>query len=147
MLSAAGIPLGATWEDGRILLGQATPPGIVEIPENGGAAKHLVTLNEKAGEEARSPQLVAAGRSVLFTLRTGNAEWDDSSIVVHELATGQRTMLLQGGTDARVLPTGHLVYTRAGTIFAVPFDETRLTVTGGSVPVQQGIQMKTERRK
>ena len=39
-----------------------------------------------------------------------------------------------------MLPTGHLVYARAGTIFAVPFDEKRLTVTGGPVPVQQGIQ-------
>ena len=85
--------LGATWEDGRILLGQPTPPAIVEIPENGGAAKQLVTLDEKTGEQARSPQLVAGGRSVLFTLRTGGAEWDDASIVVHELATGQRSVL------------------------------------------------------
>jgi serine/threonine-protein kinase len=33
-----------------------------------------------------------------------------------------------------------LVFTRGDTIFAVPFDETRLTVVGGPVPVQQGIQ-------
>jgi serine/threonine-protein kinase len=140
VLSAAEIPLGASWEDGRILLGQLTPRGIVEIPANGGAATPLVTLDEKAGEEASSPQLVGGGRSVLFTLRTGGAEWDDASIVVHDLATGQRTVLLQGGTDARVLPTGHLVYTRAGTMFAVPFDETRQRFTGGPVPVQQGVQ-------
>ena len=38
----------------------------------------------------------------------------------------------EGQHDARVLPTGHLVYTRGATIFAVPFDETRLTVTGVS---------------
>jgi hypothetical protein len=48
-------------------------------------------------------------------------------------------VLLQGATDARVLPSGHLVYTRAGTLFAVPFDETRLMVTGGPVPVEQGV--------
>jgi eukaryotic-like serine/threonine-protein kinase len=136
-LSAAENPLGASWEDGRILLGQLTPRGIVEIPENGGAAKLVVTLDEKAGEQARSPQLVAGGRSVLFTLRTGEAEWDDASIVVQDLATGHRKVLLQGGTDARVLPTGHLVYVNASTIFAVPLDETTLAVTGGSVPVQQ----------
>ena len=139
LLSAAENPFGASWEDGRILLGQRTPPGIVEIPASGGAAKPLVTLNEKAGEQARSPQLVAGGRSVLFTLRVGEAEWDDSSIVLHDLATGQRKVLVQAGTDARVLPTGHLVYTHAATIFAVPFDETRLTINGDPVPVQQGI--------
>ena len=140
LLSAAGNPLGATWEDGRILLGQATPPAIVEIPANGGAAKQLVTLDETTGEQARSPQFVAGGRSVLVTLRSSGAEWDDASIVVHELATGQRTVLHKGGTDARVLPTGHLVYARGGTLFAVPFDETRLTVTGDPVAIQQGIQ-------
>ncbi len=74
----------------------------------------------------------------------GDRRWrgrmDDSAIVVHELATGQRTVLVNGGTDARVLPTGHLVYSRAATLFAVLFDEARLVVAGGAVPVQQGIQ-------
>jgi serine/threonine-protein kinase len=140
LLSVAENPSGATWEDGRILLAQAAPPAIIEIPENGGAPRDLVTLNEDLGERARSPQLVAGGRSVLFTLLTGGGEWDDASVVVQDLATGQRTVLLQGGTDARALPTGHLVYTRAGTMFAVPFDETRQRVIGGPVPVQQGIE-------
>ena len=116
LLSPAQNPLGATWEDGRILLGQPTPPAIVEIPENGGAAKQLVTLNEKT-EQGRGPQLVAGGQSVLFTLRTSEAEWDDASIVVHHLATGKRSVLAKG-SDARVLPTGHLVFAREGTIFA-----------------------------
>jgi serine/threonine-protein kinase len=98
-----------------------------------------VTLNEKTEERAGSPQLVAGGRAVLFTLRTRGAEWDDASIVVQDLASGQRSVLSKG-SDARVLPTGHLVYAHADTIFAVRFDETRLTVTGGPVPVQQGIQ-------
>ena len=93
--------MGATWEGGRILLGQPTPPAIIEIPENGGAANQLVTLNEKTGEQARSPQLVAGGRAVLFTLRMREAEWDDASIVVQDLATGQRSVLLKGSRRAR----------------------------------------------
>jgi hypothetical protein len=98
-------------------------------------------MHEKAGQSALSPQLVAGGRSVLFTLRTGEVEWDTASIVVvQDLTTGARKVLVNGGTDGRVLPTGHLVYTSATTMFAVPFDETRLLGTGGSVPVQQGIQ-------
>ena len=64
-------------------------------------AKQLVTLNETTGEQARSPQLVAGGRSVLFTLRTRGAEWDDASIVVHDLATGQRSVLLRAARRAR----------------------------------------------
>jgi serine/threonine-protein kinase len=138
LLARAENPLGASWENGRILLGQLNPRGIVEIPENGGPAKRLVTVDEVSEEQARSPQLIAGGRSVLFTLKVGKAEWNDASVVVHDLATGRRTELLRGGTDARLLPTGHLVYARSGTMFAVPFDETELRV-GGSVPVQDGI--------
>ncbi len=141
-LCAAQNPNGASWVGDRILLGQNTPRGIVEVPANGGTPKLLVTVDEKKGEWAHGPQLVAGGRAVLFTLRTGapGAAWDDSAIVVHELATGQRTVLVNGGTDARVLPTGHLVYSREATLFAVLFDEARLVVAGGAVPVQQGIQ-------
>jgi serine/threonine-protein kinase len=137
VLAAAENPLGASWEeDGRILLGQLTPRGIVEIPENGGTAKLLVTLDMGTGEEGRSPQLVAGGRSVLLTLRAGKDEWHESSIVVQDLATGRRNVVLRGGTDARVLPTGHLVYAKSTAMFAAAFDETRLMVTGDSVPVQ-----------
>jgi serine/threonine-protein kinase len=143
VLSTAEIPLGVSWEDGRILLGQLAR-GIIEIPADGGAVKQLVTLDEKAGEQARSPQFVARGGSVLFTLRTGAAEWEDSLIVVQNLTTAQRTVLLRGGTDARVLPTGHLVYTSRGAMFALPFDEAKQMVTGGPVPILQGIQPSQE---
>ncbi len=61
-------------------------------------------------------------------------------MAVHEFATGRRTVLVDGGTDARVLPTGHLAYFREATLFAMPFDEHQMMVTGGPVPVQQGIQ-------
>jgi serine/threonine-protein kinase len=137
-LSPIGYTVGATWEDGRILVGLQTPPGIVAIPEDGGAAKPLVTLSADSDESAASPQLLAGGRAVLFTLRSGAGAWDNASIVVQDLATGLRTVLLTGSM-ARVLPTGHLVYARAGTIFAVPFDAARLTVTGSPVPIQSGI--------
>jgi dipeptidyl aminopeptidase/acylaminoacyl peptidase len=80
---------------------------------------------------------------VLFTMRTGEGAWDDAAIVVQDLKTGRRTVLVNGGTDGQVLPTGHLVYSRDGTLFAVPFDEARLAVTGGPVPVQQGIGAAT----
>ncbi len=60
VLAAAENPYGASWENGRILVGQFIPRGIVEIPANGGDAKHLVRLDERAGERATKP---AARRS------------------------------------------------------------------------------------
>jgi hypothetical protein len=46
--------------------------------------------------------------------------------------------LIRGGSNARYVPTRHLVYYRAGTVMAVPFDLARLGVTGSPAPVVEG---------
>jgi serine/threonine-protein kinase len=56
------------------------------------------------------------------------------------LRSGERKTLIEGGSDARYLPTGHLVYALGGTLFAVPFDLRRLEVTGGPVPIVEGVK-------
>ena len=56
--------------------------------------------------------------------------WDKANIAVQSLATGERKVLIEGGADARYIPTGHLVYMREGTLMAVPFNLDRLAVTG-----------------
>ena len=48
--------------------------------------------------------------------------------------------LRQGGSDARYLPTGHLVYALRDGVFGAAFDVTRLTIRGGAVPLIQGVQ-------
>jgi Tol biopolymer transport system component len=138
-LAAVTNPFGMSWSGDRILMGQLSRT-IIEVPASGGAPKVLIQLDQQNGEWAQSPVLVANGKAVLFTLRIGNGEWDGSSIVVQDLDTKQRSVILEGGTDAQILPTGHLVFVREGTLFAVPFDTTRLVVTGGAVPVQEGVR-------
>ena len=65
--------------------------------------------------------------------------WDTAQIVVERVATGERSVLVEGGSDARYVPTGHLVYAQGGTLLAVPFDVDRLVVTGSPVPLVEGI--------
>jgi len=142
-LGLAQTPFGASWLGDRILLGQTTPRGIVEYPAAGGPYTVLLSVDEAKGEVAHGPQLLADGRAVLFTLRTGPVAWDTSAIVIQDLATGKRQVVVNSGTDARVLPTGHLVYSREATLFAMPFDARRLIATGGAVPIQEGIQQSS----
>jgi eukaryotic-like serine/threonine-protein kinase len=138
-LAAVENPWGASWQGDRILLGQSVTRGIVEVPANGGEARQLIKLDEKS-EWAQSPQFVAGGRAVVFALRTGTGSWDDAAIVVQELTSGHRTVLIKGGTDPHVLPTGHLVFVRDATLFAIAFDEKTLSVTGSQVPIERGIR-------
>ena len=76
---------------------------------------------------------------MLFTLNTGGGSWDEGQVVAQSLETGERRLLVDGGTDARYVPTGHLVYAQGGTLFAVPFDVARLEVTGGPVSLIEDV--------
>ena len=60
-------------------------------------------------------------------------------IVAQRLESAERQILIRGATYARYVPTGHLVYARAGALFGVPFDLSTLEVTGQPVLVLKGI--------
>jgi eukaryotic-like serine/threonine-protein kinase len=133
VLCASANPLGASWAaDDTILYGQG-PGGIWRVSAAGGTPENLVKVN--AGERAHGPQLLPGGRVVLFTLAQGGEIWDDAKIVVQSLDGGTRHVVVRGGTDARYLPTGHLVYAFHGSLRAQPFDVGRLEVTGLPVPL------------
>ena len=51
------------------------------------------------------------------------------------METGQRHKLFKRGTYARYVPTGHIVYARKETLYAVRFDVQQLKVVGSAVPV------------
>jgi Tol biopolymer transport system component len=73
---------------------------------------------------------------VLFT----NRRRDGSHMEVLFLRTGQRRILLQeDGFTVRYVPTGHLVFVRDNTLFAVSFDIDELKVKGSALPVVEGI--------
>ena len=57
------------------------------------------------------------------------------------LEAAEQRILLEGGAWARYVPSGHVVYARAGGLLAVPFDLKRLEVTGPPVSVVQGVSM------
>jgi serine/threonine-protein kinase len=58
---------------------------------------------------------------------------------VQALDTGTRHVVVTVGTDARYLPTGHLVYGRGGTLMAVRFDARSYKVAGDAVPVAEDV--------
>jgi eukaryotic-like serine/threonine-protein kinase len=134
----ASPPLGISWgPDDTILIGQ--PGGIMQVRATGGKAEPLVDLDD--GELSNGPQMLPGNR-VLFTLGKGvDADrWDRASIVVQPLPSGPRQTIVEGGSDGRYVPTGHIVYAVGGTLFAVPVDPDRLTPTGPHVSIVQGVR-------
>jgi serine/threonine-protein kinase len=139
-LCAIDSPYGATWrDDGTIIFGGGGQ-GIFGVADSGGTPEALISLDSETGEFAHGPQLMPDGRSVLFTLGrlgtiSGGNYWNVAQIVIQDLETGERRVVVDGGTDARYLPTGHLVYALSGTLLAVPFDVDRLAATGAPTPL------------
>ena len=60
---------------------------------------------------------------------------DRAQVAVHDLRTGTHRILLRGGSHARYVASGHLVYVAAGTLRAIPFDLSRLETRGTAVPI------------
>jgi serine/threonine-protein kinase len=131
-------PFGASWERDDIIL-FAVPEGVMRVSARGGTPELVIPA--KDGEQFDGPHLLPDGDSVLFSVTTAAdaARWDAAQIVVQSLSGRQRTVVLQGGSDARYVSTGHLVYARGTTLFAVPFDISRLEVSGAPVSVVEAL--------
>jgi len=133
----------ATWgADGTIVVSPGAAEGrLMRVPASGGPPQPLTTLREDAGElYHRWPRFLPGGRAVLFgVISASMSSFDDVRIEVVRLETGERKTLVQGGYDPRYVPTGHLLFSRAQDVFAVPFDLSRLEVTGDPVRVLSAV--------
>ena len=113
----------------------------MKIASDGGTPEVLTTLDLDEGDVAHHwPQLLPHGKGILFTVHDGSGLSDQQSIFAQSFESGERRFLVRG-SHFRYVPTGHLIYARAQTLFAVPFDLDRLELIGTGVPVQTGVWM------
>jgi serine/threonine-protein kinase len=68
----------------------------------------------------------------------------EASIEVVSLDTGISKPLIAGGTFPRYVNTGHIVFARAGSLFAVPFDIDRLETSGEPVRVVENVLLEPD---
>ncbi|HEX6322169.1 MAG TPA: protein kinase [Vicinamibacterales bacterium] len=132
-------PLGISWgADGWILF-TTVADGIMRVSENGGRKEPLVPTEGET--RYYRPQILPDGKALLMSISQGAGadRWNKGSIVVHDLASGDRKVLVEGGSDARLLPNGLLAYALEGVIYAAPFDARRVEITGPAVPVLEGV--------
>jgi serine/threonine-protein kinase len=80
-------------------------------------------------------------QAVLFTITPPTGGVDASQIALLDLRDTKRPpkIILRGGSQAKYVPCGHLVYAAGGTLRAVAFDLATLETRGTAVPVQTDI--------
>ncbi len=133
---------GAWGPDGTIVFATSPTGGLYRVSATGGVPEPLTKL-EPTERSHRWPSFLPGGRAVLFSIQPNGASFDDALIVVRSLDTGEQRVVAQGGASPVYLPTGHIVFGRAGSLLAMPFDLRRLEVTGPPVPLVEGVAMNT----
>ena len=132
---------GATWTaDETVILARSPNSGLA--------------LGSMAGEKQRSiaewkdltdntlpfswPDALPDGRGVLFT-DDADGRLETARVALLAQETGAVTMLGSGGTSPRYSATGHILYGRGRSLYAVSFDAQRLETTGAEMKVLDGV--------
>jgi serine/threonine-protein kinase len=128
-------PQAGNWgPDGMIYFADGLGSNLCRVSASGGSMELLTTKTEpaKAGASGYwSPQVLPGGKTLLISPPVGT--------MLLSLTTMEKRILVKGSRYARYVPTGHLVYVRAGAIEVVPFSLATLQVTGPHVPVLEKV--------
>src|SRR5262249_42561888 len=110
--------------------------GLSRVSADGGEPESITKVDAAKGESSHTrPQFLPGGKRLLFTV---NGK-DGAKFAVTEIGKGTYTVIGRGGFNGKYVPTGHLIFVRDLTLFAVPFDLSRMTVTGSEAPMVENI--------
>ena len=142
-LADVGPGASASWGPAGILF--ADVRGVFRMPAEGGTPVRVDSTPLDTGEHPAHPRWLPNGRSLVFSVFPSRANWaragfdpPGSRIEALDLRTGVQKTVLQGGSYARYLPIGMLVYVSARTLAAVRFDPDRLETRGEPVRIVTG---------
>ena len=135
-------PRGASWgDDDTIVFAGAVRGGLSRVSASGGTPVPITTIDPARHEEGhRWPLVLPGSRGVVFNVETAGDVAGARAIAVVDLASGVRTTIVTEGTYPRYVD-GALLYGQAGSLYAVPFDPSRLIVTGAPQPVVDDVRM------
>jgi eukaryotic-like serine/threonine-protein kinase len=135
-LAATAAFVGGAWgKDGFIIAPLELAAPLMRIPDTGGVPEEVARPDDAGAAGFVFPQYLPGGHAILFTaiFNTGTA------VYAKNLSTGKTQRLVENALIALYLPTGestgHIAYLSQGTLFARPFDPSRLVFLGPPQPV------------
>jgi|GEM_PF-555299 len=137
----AGNYAGGSWSPSgeRIVFSAGRPPRMFSVAAAGGAPEPLfdpVSIDERSGDGNRDPAFLHNDdRPNLLAFAVGRPS--RRSLFVRDLDSGEQQMLDRGERPVYA-SSGHLLYERAGDVWAVRFSTAELALTGESRLVADG---------
>ena len=144
-LCAAPVGLGGSWNaDGEIVFAPSNAAPLWRVSQSGAASTPLTTLDRSRGESGHVfPWFLPDGRHFLYVASADSTS--DRRLCVGSLDSKETKCLLKVGPLVMYAKPGDLLYERAGTLMAQPFDAERLRVTGDAVPIAEHVVPSTFR--
>ena len=125
---------GSWGANGTIVFMPSYFSGLRLISASGGEPRALTTPDARRLESHNFPQILPDGEHVLFEIENAGPNSVPRAAIV-SLRTGRQRIVEEDAAYPRYLPTGFLVFTRGGSLLAVPFNLKRLEVSGLAVPM------------
>jgi serine/threonine-protein kinase len=132
---------GATWTAGEtVVFASSANSGLALGSTGGEKQRSIADWTDVTDNQAPFswPDALPGGRRVVFTDNT-DQRLDAARLALLSLETRDVTLLGVGGTNPRYSPTGHILYGRSGSLYAVPFDVQRGKTTGAEFRVLDGV--------
>ena len=119
--------------------------GIGRVSANGGEPERLTYVLDSLGENAHTwPQLLPDSKTLLYTSLGPSGGSKDSKIVIQQLDTKERKVLVNNAIFGRYLSNGDLLYANnEGNVFILPFNLRNLKITGEPKAVLSGVNTST----
>ena len=141
VLADAPVAQGGSFApDGSVVFAPVHGDGLWQVPAQGGPAEPITTVDRARGEAGHHwPHVLPDGKHVLMTVELNGKPYSEAHIVLASLETKEQRVIVQGGSDGRYLPSGHLAYWHRGDLWTVPFALTTLATSGAAVPVVRDV--------
>jgi Tol biopolymer transport system component len=140
-LASANDGRGGAWGRTGVILFAPTPTAAIHrVPASGGADEVVTRLDRTRGEsDHRWPVFLPDGRHFVYLARGRGPE--DHALVAGSLDGPGARVLVPGyqTSVAYAAASGCLLYVRARTLVAQPFDPDQLRLTGEPVPLAPGV--------
>jgi len=134
-----GIISSASWadDDSIFFANRAT---VSRVSSAGGTPTPVVTADASKSERLLLVHALPGAKAILFT-SVLSFDWATATLAVQSVDGGDRRVLMPmpGGSDARYVRTGHVLYMKNGTLMGVPFDASSRRITGAPVALVDGV--------
>lgn len=130
---------GGNWgDDGYIYFAPTNMSGIWRVPEGGGAAEEVTSVNAAAGEIShRWPHRIPGTDTLLFSVWTGPGD-DEHHVATQSIGSREHHLLVHGGDAPQyAAKPGLLLYAHSGELLTVPWQPSQQDL-GKAVPVASG---------